>query len=67
MFYYALAKIQGEPYLLFLSTNSNFNNIAESQPVPVKLSKNFTESIASQFFMTPYDKKLNYLTSYCSS
>ena len=67
MFYYALAKIQNEPYLLFLSTNSSLNNVAESQPVPVKLPNNFTDSIASQFFMTPYDKKLNYLTSYCSS
>lgn len=67
MFYYALAKIQGDPYLLLLSNNFNLNNIAESEPIPVKLPNDFTSSIGDQFFMTPYNQKLNYLTSFCSS
>ena len=66
MFYYALANIANEPYLLFLSTNYNLNNIAESQPVPVLLDiVTNLETLSDRMFMTPFDRKLNYLSSSC--
>lgn len=67
MFYYALANIANEPYLLFLSTNYNLNNIAESQPVPVLLDTvSNLETLSDRMFMTPFDRKLNYLSSSCN-
>ena len=66
MFYYALAKINGDPYFVFLSTNFTLNNIAESQPVPVKLPDTITQTITDRMFMTPFDRKLYYLSSSCN-
>ena len=66
MFYYVLAKINNEPYLVFLSTNFTLNNIAESQPVPVKLPENISQTLIDKMFMTPFDRKLYYLSSSCN-
>lgn len=67
MFYYALAKINEKPYLLFLSTNYTLNNIGESQPIPVLLDNvPDIETLSDKMFMTPFDRKLNYLSSSCN-
>ena len=66
MFYYVLAEISGKPYLLFLSTNYTLNNIAESQPVPVLLPNSIPENLSDSMSMTPFDRKLNYLSSSCN-
>ena len=67
MFYYVFAKVDNIPRLLFLSTNYTITNIAESEPVPLLLpSGKLQESFYDNFFMTPYNKRLNFLSYSCN-
>lgn len=65
MFYYVLAKLNNEPYVLFLSTNFSLTNIAESEPVPIKLKSSDFDKVKENSFMTPYDRRLYYTSSTC--
>jgi len=66
MFYYVLAKLNNQPYVLFLSTNFSLTNIAESEPVPIKLKSSDFDKVKKNSFMTPYDRRLYYTSSTCS-
>lgn len=68
MFYYALAEISGEKYLLYLPVNMSETNAVTAETVPFIVRNNdlTNKRFVRGFVMTPYDRSLYILGNICS-